>query len=107
MLKHFAHFHRPGSVRYDVAQTHLPNGVNAVASKLDKDWNVLFMNNQSHPYDLKLHLPSQKAKPAKLVWTTNAEDWKELKSLPEVRRGAVHIELPAESFVSLRLSLPS
>jgi hypothetical protein len=106
MLKHFAHFHRPGSVRYDISQTQLPEGVNAVASKLHNNWNVLFMNNQSHPYDLKLQLPAKKAKPAKLVWTTNAEDWKELKSLPGVRKGAVHIKLPAESFVSLRLSLP-
>jgi hypothetical protein len=75
-----------------------------VASKLQNNWNVLFMNNQSHPYDLKLQLPSRRARPAKLVWTTDADDWKELKSLPKVKNGAVEIRVPAESFVSVRLS---
>jgi hypothetical protein len=104
MLKHFAYFHRPGSVRYDVAQEQLPEGVNAVASKLGGDWNVLFMNNQSHAYTLSMELPSKAAKPVKLVHTTDADDWKEIKALPKVRKGAVQIKLPAESFVSLRLS---
>lgn len=104
MLKHFAYFHRPGSVRYDVAQEQLPEGVNAVASKLGGNWNVFFMNNQSHPYNLKLQVPSKSAKAVKLVQTTDADDWKELKSLPKVKRGFVEIKLPSESFVSLRLS---
>lgn len=104
MLKHFAYFHRPGSVRYDIPQEQLPDGVNAVASKLEGNWNVLFMNNQSHAHNVELQLPAKKAKLVKLIHTTNSKDWMVVKALPRVKKGAVEIRLPAESFVSIRLS---
>lgn len=104
MLKHFAYFHRPGSVRYDVGQDQLPIGVNAVASKLAGSWSVLFMNNQSHAYNLHVQAPRKAAKIARLVETTDAEDWSDIKPLPAVKRGAVKIELPAESLVTVQFS---
>lgn len=101
MLKHFAYFHRPGSVRFDVSQQQLPFGVNAVASKGDGSWSVLFMNNQTRSFDLSLAMPEKKAKLDKLVQTTNAEDWDDGSPLPPTRGGKVKFKLAAESLLTL------
>ena len=105
MLKHFAYFHRPGSVRYDVAQDQLPSGVNAVASKLGStSCSVLFMNNQTHAYTLSVQAPSKDLKVARLVGTTDAADWSDVKPLPAAKGGSVKIKLPAQSLVTLQFT---
>lgn len=104
MLKHFAYFHRPGSVRYDVPQAQLPFGVNAVASKGDGSWSVLFMNNQTNAVELSLAIPETRAKLARLVQTTNSEDWADVQPLPPTSSGKVKFELGAQSLLTLQFS---
>ena len=115
MLKHFATFHRPGSVRYDIAQSQLPDSVNAFASKSAaspstygpgsgaQTWSVLFMNNQTAPYKFTLAAPKG-AKLKQLVQTTNEADWEVVQQLPVVRRGNVQLSLPAQSIVTVQFT---
>lgn len=117
MMKHFAYFHRPGSVRYDVPQDQLPFGVNSFASKSSvsadaygrkggsqETWSVLFMNNQTHAFDVNLKAPSGGAKLARVVETTNQTDWKDVKPLPAMNKGNVNFELPASSLLTLQFT---
>ena len=101
MLKHFAYFHRPGSVRYEVPQEQLPFGVNAVASNGEGSWSVLFMNNQTNSFDLSLAVPEKKATLARLVQTTDSLDWDEVDPLPPVKSGKVKFKVAAESLLTL------
>ncbi|KYG40842.1 glycoside hydrolase family 30 protein [Acidomyces richmondensis BFW] len=115
MMKHFT-LHRPGSVRYDVQQDQLPFGVNAIASKhVDASpsgyeswgrpvWNVMFMNNQSHEYDLTLMAPDQASRLAHVWQTTNEDDWCEVSHLAREDDGHISFELPAQSFWTLQFS---
>lgn len=108
MLKHFAAFHRPGSVRYEVPQAQLPFGVNAVASKGVGGWSVLFMNNQTRAFDLNVKAPEHGVKVTKLVQTTNSEDWDDVHPLPPTSSsGKVMVKLAAESFLTLQFSSSS
>lgn len=114
MMKHFAYFHRPGSVRYDVPQSQLPVGVNAVASKAPRSshprsgwngqdtWNVLLMNNQTRAQDLLLAAPARGVKLARIVQTTNEADWENVRTMPAERNGAVRVHLPAQSLSTLQ-----
>ncbi|KAK3046963.1 hypothetical protein LTR09_011603 [Extremus antarcticus] len=104
MLKHFAYFHRPGSVRYDVPQDQLPSSVNAVASKQGSTWTVLFMNNQTHTNDVKRQLPNGTTKVARLVQPTDSEDWTDVSPVLVVKTGAVNLSLPGQSLSTLQLS---
>lgn len=117
LLRHLAHFHRPGSVRLDVPQPQLPKGVNAIASANsvhDSDdgspwrsqtWSLLFMNNQTAtPYNLSLQAPSGCAHLKHLVRTTDQLDWDVVHPLPAIRDGVVDFELPALSLVTLVFS---
>ena len=118
MLKHFAYFHRPGSVRYDVSGK-LPKGVLAVASKspaetyggkgddnrpqqMQQPWNVLFMNNQTHAQELTLQVPSRGARLLQIAQTTPHVDWERVSQLPHVRNGRLQVKLPAQSFSTLQ-----
>ena len=101
MLKHFAYFHRPGSVRYDVPQQQLPSGVHSVASKGAGSWSILFMNNQTSSFDLNLALPEKRARLDKLVQTTNSSDWDVIAPLPATTNGRVNVKLAAESLLTL------
>lgn len=101
MLKHFAYFHRPGSVRYDVPQAQLPFGVLAVASRGDASWSVLFMSNQTQSFDLNLSVPDTKAKLARIVQTTDAADWEEVSPLPPASSAKVTFTLAARSLLTL------
>ena len=101
MLKHFAYFHRPGSVRYDVPQEQLPFGVNAVASRGGGSWSVLFMNNQTHSFDLNVAVPQKTAKLVRLVQTTDSADWDDVTPLPPAKSGKVKFKLTAQSFLTL------
>ncbi|KAK5119732.1 hypothetical protein LTR85_007308 [Meristemomyces frigidus] len=101
MMKHFAYFHRPGSARLEVPQEQLPFGVNAIASKSagsaagvyggqepeDGAWSVLFMNNQTHAYNLTLAAPGGRAKLTRVVETTNEADWADVSPRPVVEHG--------------------
>ena len=122
MMKHFAYFHRPGSVRFEVAQGQLPFGVNAVASKSadgggvssadgyggqaagNETWSVLFMNNQTRVYNLTLEAPGGRAKLTRVVETTNAVDWADVNPLPAMKQGEVVFELPAQSLLTLQFT---
>ncbi|KAK5168435.1 uncharacterized protein LTR77_007005 [Saxophila tyrrhenica] len=104
MLKHFAYFHRPGSVRYDVPQAQLPSGINAIASKKGHTWSVLFVNNHTHASNLKLQPPAKGARPVRVVQTTDAEDWAEISPLPAMKKGCVKLKLPAQSLVTIQFS---
>ncbi|KAK5130174.1 hypothetical protein LTR08_002428 [Meristemomyces frigidus] len=108
MMKHFAHFHRPGSVRLDVGQGQLPFGVDAVASTRGggggegvQRWSVLFMNNQTSAFNLTFQAPGRYAKLTRVVQTTEEADWKDVGALPVVRKGVVGVEVPGVSFVTL------
>ena len=112
MMKHFAYFHRPGSVRLDVDHAQLPFGVNAVASTYtaprvgkagrgQQSWSVLFMNNQTSRFDFTLEAPGRQSRLTRYVQTTESVDWEDLKGLPVVKRGAVGITVPAVSFVTV------
>jgi hypothetical protein len=106
MLKHFAYFHRPGSVRYDVPQMQFPSQVNAVAS-LSADmstWNVLFMNAMNATYDLQLQVPSASARVSRIVLTTNQDDWRDETNLPVVNGSTVAYTLPAMSLVTVQFT---
>lgn len=123
MLKHFAYFHRPGSVRYDIAQTQLPAGVNAIASTASDTsgqwgyhnggwygdrsnrkqvWNVLFMNHETYNQDFLLAVPARGAYVSKIVQTTNTEDWEEVTAKPAVRNGVVRLSLPPQSLLTVQ-----
>ena len=115
MMKHFAYFHRPGSVRLDIAQNQLPFGVNAIAStqtthqaasygkaaSSQQSWSVLFMNNQTSAFKFTLKAPGTNANLTRVVQTTNETDWTELKTLPVVSKGSVAISVPGVSLVTL------
>ena len=118
MLKHFAYFHRPGSVRYDVPQSQLPFGVNAFASKSSANaakyggsgdesqtWSALFMNNQTHGCDMSLQVPSSGAKLSRVVQTTNSADWADVSPLPEIKNGKIAFTLPKQSLWTLQFSI--
>ncbi|KAK5108207.1 hypothetical protein LTR62_008663 [Meristemomyces frigidus] len=121
MMKHFAYFHRPGSVRYDVPQQQLPAGVHAIASKTSTSqmsggwgwgnwgwgtksvaptWSVLFMNNQTRPVDITLEIPGKAAGLTRLVQTTNEQDFEDVSPLPPLSRGSAMLQLPASSLVT-------
>ena len=114
MLKHFAYFHRPGSVRYDVPQDSLPFGVNAFATKgpgntgsnqarnAADTWNVLFFNNQTISFNFTLEAPSSISEIYKAVKTDNQTDWEMVQPMPQVTNGCVSFELPAESLYSIQ-----
>lgn len=112
MMKHFAYFHRPGSVRLEVPQEQLPFGVNAVASKTAgsygkgqaerEAWSVLFMNNQTQAYNLTLATPSGRGTLMRVVETTNEVDWADVSPAPMVKHGKVAFELPAQSLWTLQ-----
>lgn len=106
MLKHFAYFHRPGSKRLDVPQKQLPEAVNAFASRSEdgKTYSVLFMNNQTSPYELELQTLGKSARVIQVVQTTEKDDWQQVKPLPNVdrRKMTVRYELPAKSLVTLK-----
>lgn len=117
MLKHFAYFHRPGSVRYDVPQAQLPEGVNAFASKSapsgqsygsqasKQTLSMLFLNNQTQAVDLNVQAPTKNAKVVQVVETTNQDDWKAVKPVPAVSGGKAGVTLPAESLVTVQFSI--
>jgi hypothetical protein len=106
MLKHFAYFHRPGSVRYDIKQTQLPSAVNAVASrsKDNSTWNVLFMNAQNSTYNLTLQKPNAKANLVRVVQTTDQDDWLDVAPLPVTNGTNVIYALPAMSLVTFQFA---
>ena len=116
MLKHFAYFHRPGSVCYEVPQSQLPFGVNAIASKStsssptaygdgeSQTWSVLFMNNQTHSFEMSLQVPAKGVKLARVVETTSAADWDNVSPLPSTESRRVRFELPAQSLLTLQFS---
>jgi len=117
MMKHFAYFHRPGSVRYDIPQRELPFGVNAIASKSPAEpghygsaatnatWSILFMNNQTSCVDLTLRIPGGKrSRLTRVVQTTNEADWQDVSPLPAPAHGEVSFELPAESLYTLQFT---
>ncbi|KAK4554741.1 hypothetical protein LTR86_008243 [Recurvomyces mirabilis] len=128
MLKHFAYFHRPGSVRYDIPQQQLPSGVNAIASKMSSSgnsnqhsggwgwgsgwghgqnsagtWSVLFMNNQTTAVSITLRSPDPAASMTRLVRTTNQDDFADVQ-IPKSWRGVVQLELPAQSLVTTQFA---
>ncbi|ORX38035.1 glycoside hydrolase family 5 protein [Kockovaella imperatae] len=117
MMKHFAYFHRPGSVRYDVPSTQLPYGVNAFATKNGvytikrsaveernwaQTWNVLFFNNQSTSFNMTLEAPAAISHLYHVVKTDPSTDWEEVEPRPEITNGVVNFELPAESLYTLQ-----
>jgi len=106
MLKHFAYFHRPGSVRYDIPQTQLPSAVNAVASKSPdgSTWNALFMNSQTTAYNLTLQAPDSRVKLTRVVQTTNADDFADVTPLPAANGSYISFALPAQSLVTFQFS---
>jgi hypothetical protein len=59
------------------------------------------MNNQTHSFDLNLAVPQKTAKLARLVQTTNAEDWDDVDPRPPAKSGKVKFKLAAESFLTL------
>ena len=103
MLKHFSYFHRPGSVRYDIPQEQLPSGVNAFATESgnQSSWTVLFMNNQTNPYNITLKTPGQDSVLEDVVRTTPMDDWTTVNPLPKVENGLIAFELPAQSLLSM------
>ena len=118
MLKHFAYFHRPGSVRYDVPHAQLPFGVNAIASKSGGsgptayhgsrsnagEWSVLFMNNQTNAVDISFAAPGHQTKLTRVAQTTSEADFEDVSPLPQLCDGKLEIELPAQSLVTLQFS---
>ena len=104
MLKHFSYFHRPGSTRYDVPQSQLPYGVNAFATRSEdkSSLSVLFMNNQTSPYNLKLLSPSVHSILTKVVKTTPADDWTVMDPLPKAENGTIAFVLPAQSLWTMK-----
>ncbi|KAK5165558.1 uncharacterized protein LTR77_009087 [Saxophila tyrrhenica] len=108
MVKHFSYFHRPGSVRYDVPQAQLPFGVNAVSSAQEtgekSTWSVLFMNNQTTSFEMSLQVSCRGGKLAKIVETTNENDWKNVSPLPEAKDGEVVLTVPNESLVTAQFT---
>lgn len=110
MLKHFAFFHRPGSVRYDVKPSQLPYGVNAIATKSSavhgrqQTWSVTFMNNQTTAFDLTMQAPSRSSKLLRAVETTNQADWAETSPFPVLTQGRVLLRLAAESLHTFQFS---
>ncbi|KAL9086673.1 MAG: hypothetical protein Q9165_006992 [Trypethelium subeluteriae] len=106
MLKHFSYFHRPGAVRYDVAQDQLPDGVNALAtnSANGSSWSVLFLNNQTSSYNLTLQSPGNGTVLETAVKTTPEDDWTIVNPLPIVTNGSVAFELPAQSLWTLQFT---
>jgi len=106
MLKQFAYFHRPGSIRYDVPQYQLPSAINAVASRSPdgSTWNVLFMNSETTDYNLTLSAPTSEAKLVRIVQTTEAEDFGDVAPLPATNNGTVIFALPAQSLVTFQFS---
>ncbi|KAI9657685.1 MAG: hypothetical protein M1821_002861 [Bathelium mastoideum] len=104
MLKHFSYFHRPGSVRYDVSQAQLPDGVHAFATKSanETSWSVLFINNQTSPFNLTLQSPGKRSVLERVVKTTPVDDWTTLQPLPRTVNGMTSFQLPAESLLSMQ-----
>lgn len=114
MMKQFAYFHRPGSVRYDVSESQLPFGVTAIASKNSEGngkgkhgggetWAVLFMNNQTTTIDIALSPPEKGFELARIVETTNEVDFGDAALPPSMpASGEVGWTLPAESMVTFQ-----
>ncbi|GAB7365878.1 hypothetical protein MBLNU230_g7208t1 [Neophaeotheca triangularis] len=120
MMKHYAHFHRPGATRFEVPQEQLPVGVNAFASRAGgerekhgygrghgkgekQSWSVLFMNHEAEAVEVQFRLPSERARLERIVRTTPDSDWEVLERSPKARQGVVWFELPAQSLVTLRI----
>ncbi|KAF2725384.1 glycoside hydrolase family 30 protein [Polychaeton citri CBS 116435] len=123
MMKHFAYFHRPGSVRYAVEPSSLPIGVNAFAtlgkaqSSSEHGWRsheptasqamrVLLINNQTTAIPITLSIPKG-AQLKQIVETTAQVDWANISDLPQVRREIVNFELPPQSLWTLQFSIDS
>jgi len=117
LLKHLATFHRPGSVRYDVDHTNLPNGVVAIASKsprpaqqtssLGKDgfWNILFMNNATTPQTFQFQVPDKANILHQVIETTATDDFRLLPIIPNVLYfGTINVTLPAQSVRTMRFA---
>jgi hypothetical protein len=113
LLKHLT-LHRPGSARYDIPQSQLPDAVHAIASKSaaaasgyqgasgPQTWNVLFLSNLTTPYNLTLAAPVPGAKLTKIYQTTNEVDWQSVEPLPASENGTAVVQLPAQSLVTLQ-----
>ncbi|TKA73536.1 hypothetical protein B0A49_04465 [Cryomyces minteri] len=116
VVKHFSHFIRPGSVRYDVDGSALPLGVEALATRSSTRrkgrgagvplWNVLFLNNQTSTQAITLRLPGGHAKIQNAVKTTPTDDWTIVKPLPAVnhQQQTVRFTLPAQSMWSMQFT---
>ena len=112
MMKHFAHFHRPGSRRYDLPHGDLPFGVNAFVTQTESaspnspcqaTWNILLFNNQTTAFDISLKLPKPASHVLEAIKTDAEFDWKTVRPKPRIDDKDLQLHLPAETLLSLQL----
>ena len=107
MMKHYAYFHRPGSVRYDVPQAQLPDTTNIFASKLDSVWSVFFMNHANATQNLTFVPPESGATLSRAVLTDPFVDWEDdtdAIAQTAAANGSLLLQLPAMSFLTLQFA---
>ena len=99
---HFFKFIRPGAVRITTAPAFGPVMVSAYLHPKDKTLTVVAINTTDRPQTVNLKLAGLRNVGPLKAWRTSAtDDLKPLDALP-AKGGAVTLEMPAESIVTLQ-----